>query len=450
MDQLKFDTDLTHYTLDDLFSLLDIKITDTSDIASIKQIIIERTDQYIDQFTEAKQENMAVFFREIKNTLLGKPIDITLNSSHHNVIQYKNEYRPFTSSFKGNKDTDVYSQNESGNLLNRKTITQLLNVDSRFRHNYHNTTSTDYLIDLPHTLQHVIDMKLSDIELSTNYYPISETLLNHYFWIATYTQEQLETNEPTLYYIYIPSGNYYYSNLVDLINASLQKIEPPILTDGNEYTTPISIKIDLNYENTGRVANGTGKTSVGILSSESILNNSVWNVIKIELKFDSPPILGATTSVKVTNPEERELYNTIGANPYKRQFGWMLGFRKSTYGTQDSLVYTSESIVNLLGPQYVYLVVNDFNKNRNNNFIGTSSEGLLPHDILARISINSLFFNLQTQNDLSVYAETREYFGPVKINKLRIQLIDEYGRFVDMNSSDFSFTIRITSIYSPN
>jgi hypothetical protein len=128
----------------------------------------------------------------------------------------------------------------------------------------------------------------------------------------------------------------------------------------------------------------------------------------------------------------------------------MLGYRRSTYGTQDSLVHTSESIVNLLGPQYVYLVVNDFNKNRNNHFIGTSSEGLLPNDIIARISIKSPVFNIQSQNDFSVYAETRQYFGPVKINKLRIQLIDEYGRFVDMNSSDFSFTIRITSIYSPN
>jgi len=449
MDQLNFDTDLSHYTLDDLFSLLDIKITDTSDVVSIKQLIIERTDQYIEQFTEAKRENMAVFFREMKNTLLGKPIDVSLNSSQ-TVLRYKNDYIPFTSSLKENANTDLYSPGESGNPFHRKTITQLLNVDSRFRHNYHTTSSTNYLIDLPHTLQHVIEMKISDVELSTNYYPISDSLLNNYFWIATYTQEQLETNEPTLYYIYIPSGNYYYLNLVEFINAALQDIEPPIVTDGYEYNPPISIKIDVSYENTAGFANGTGKSSIGILSPDSILNNTAWKLVKMDLKFNSPPIPGATTSVKVVNPEERELYNTIGANSYKTQFGWMLGFRKSTYGTQNTLVYKSESIVNLLGPQYVYLVVNDFNKNRNNHFIGTSSEGLLPTDILARISIKSPVFNIQTQNDFSVYAETRQYFGPVKINKIRVQLVDEYGRFVDMNYSDFSFTIRITSVYSPN
>jgi hypothetical protein len=104
--------------------------------------------------------------------------------------------------------------------------------------------------------------------------------------------------------------------------------------------------------------------------------------------------------------------------------------------------------MNLLGPQYMYLIVNEFNKNRHNHFIGTSRDGLLRTDIIARISIKSPVFHIQAQNDFSVYAETREYFGPVKIQKIRVQLVDEYGRFVDLNQSDFSFTLRITSIYS--
>jgi hypothetical protein len=96
----------------------------------------------------------------------------------------------------------------------------------------------------------------------------------------------------------------------------------------------------------------------------------------------------------------------------------------------------------------MYLIVNEFNKNRHNHFIGTSRDGLLRTDIIARISIKSPVFHIQAQNDFSVYAETREYFGPVKIQKIRVQLVDEYGRFVDLNQSDFSFTLRITSIYS--
>jgi len=446
MDELNFNTDLRSYTLDELFSLLGIQISETSDVESIKQLISDRSDQYIEQFSDANRENMVAFFNEIKTTLLGKPLDP--DPSFETLVSYPLSKQPFTPdpSYKGDSN-DVYNNyNGSGNQLHRKTITRLLNVDSRFRSNYENTTSTDYLIDMPYTLQHVTEMKISDVEIPTNYYPISETLQNNYFWISAYTQDQHLRNEPSLYYIYIPSGNYYYLNLVDQINTILKGLETPA-SSGFPVPLPISLKVDINYENAAGVGNGTGKSTIGVITPENIVNNRSWNLIKVGLHFYASPIEGLQTSAKITEPSMRELFKQKGPNSHEKQFGWMMGYRKAKYDSL-SLTHTSESLMNLLGPQYMYLIVNDFNKNRHSHFIGTSRDGLLRPDIIARISIKSPVFNIQTQNDFSVYAETRQYFGPVKIQKLRIQLIDEYGRFVDLNHSDFSFTIRITSIYS--
>jgi hypothetical protein len=73
---------------------------------------------------------------------------------------------------------------------------------------------------------------------------------------------------------------------------------------------------------------------------------------------------------------------------------------------------------------------------------------MLPDNIIARISQKGQLFSIQSQNDFSVYSEPRYYYGPVNINKLNIQLIDEYGRPVDLHNKDFSFTLRLTTIYS--
>jgi len=48
---------------------------------------------------------------------------------------------------------------------------------------------------------------------------------------------------------------------------------------------------------------------------------------------------------------------------------------------------------------------------------------------------------------LNVVVLKREYFGPVTINKLKIQLLDEFGRIVDLNYMDFSFSILLTIAY---
>jgi hypothetical protein len=448
MDELKFNTDISTYSLDELLSLLDIKITDTSDLVTIKKLIVDRSDQYIKQFTLAKREGIADFFRSIKTELLGSSVEGVLTTSQQLLLKYDKNYNPLAKIKPATGDSLYDSNNGSGNPINRKTVSKLLNIDSRFRYNYSSTSSTDYLIDLPYQINNVIEIKLCDLELPSTYHPISSNLHNNYFWISTYTEEQILTNTPNLYYIFIKGGNYYFDNLITLLNETFKKIRTDDTNPLSTAQLPISIAFDLNYNNLGGVGNGTGKVSVGIFTSTDLSANEiqVYPIKRIDLNFEGSEIVGQTFSKRVKDAKTMAMYYEKSNTPKEQRLGWMLGFREGYYS--QASYYISESVLNILGPQYLFLIVDDFNKSNNINFISTSRYGLLPDNIIARISLKSAAFSIQAQNDFSVYAEPRYYFGPVNINKLHIRVVDEFARPLDLNNTDFSFTLRMTTVYS--
>ena len=51
------------------------------------------------------------------------------------------------------------------------------------------------------------------------------------------------------------------------------------------------------------------------------------------------------------------------------------------------------------------------------------------------------------QNNLSIITGARQYFGPVDIRKVHIQLVDEFGRVLDMHNMDYSFCLTFETIY---
>jgi hypothetical protein len=111
------------------------------------------------------------------------------------------------------------------------------------------------------------------------------------------------------------------------------------------------------------------------------------------------------------------------------------------------LNYVSEGVTDVTGPRYLYLVVDDHNNNVNNGFYSAFNSSLLNNNILARISLQSNFFSVQLSNNLSIVTNPREYFGPVNIQNLNIQLLDEYGRVIDLNNMDYSFCLTMTTVY---
>jgi hypothetical protein len=100
----------------------------------------------------------------------------------------------------------------------------------------------------------------------------------------------------------------------------------------------------------------------------------------------------------------------------------------------------------------LFLVVDDHNKSVNNNFYSAFNSSILNKNILARISLQQNYTNVTQysgigQKNVVITAPPREYFGPVNITNVNVQLLDEYGRIVNLNNMDFSFCINLNTAY---
>jgi hypothetical protein len=440
----EFNTNIEEYSMDELFNLLSIKIDNNSNYEDIAIKIEKNSDMFIKTFSEMKKPEIVNFFNKVKKSLLGN--NATLSTSEQIVLQYKNKFSPNVQLSPITDTTDMFnSNNGAGNPIHRKTVSKLLNIDSKFRDNYLKTTSSNYSIDLPYPINNVIELKLCDLELPSTYFPINVEYQNNYFWMYT---KDISNNE-IYYYIVIPSGNYYYKTIINNINIIFES-----------FLIPFSISCDLNYSNLGGIGEGNGFSKIGIVDPINDVTSpfnspTLPQIIYFELNFNASPLLGITNSLKFNKNNDINNYKNyydISSVDYKQQFGWLIGFRKPKYMdaelTNSLLYYKSESIMDFTGSKYFFLIVDDFNKSMNVNFLSASVKGLLPDNIIARISLKGLIFSIQSQNDFSVYSEPRYYYGPVNINKLQVSLVDEYGRIVDLNQKDLSFTLRLTTIYS--
>ena len=469
MDEIN--TNLSDYTIDELFSLLDISINKNSTYEELVNTIKLNTNKYIDNFTKLNKPSIVTFFKNVQDKLLNSSTENT--NKDPIVITYDHNYN-YGSESSTTSTTDMFNANNgAGNPINRKTVTKLYNIDSRFRENYNNTTSTNYSVTIPEEQKGVIEMKLCDLELPTTYYPFNTAYNNNYMWMKI-----TFANHPPYYlYIVVPDGNYYFTTLINVVQN--------IFLFYSEISN-LGIFFNLSYNNPSGIGEGTGFIDIGLLSETAkSLNNTSGNlrITDIELKFNAPPIPNQTTSVLFTSPEGilptainkvsndatlASIYNQISNIPLNQQFGWSLGFRNAVYTASSTLTtitenngnlrktitnattnfkFTSESILDIIGPRYLYLSVDDHRFSINSNFKPCNPSSL-PGTIMARLSLKGAPFNIQTQNDFSVYSEPRYYFGPVNISKLDIKILDEFGRIVSINNNDFSFTLRLTVIYS--
>jgi hypothetical protein len=290
------------------------------------------------------------------------------------------------------------------NPLKKRTIKKNLNIDTRFRENYFSSPSTNFNFALPIDFDNVLQMQLTSLELPTTYYNVSKQYGNNFFSITVTTSSGTSTSVVT-----IPDGNYNYDGIVNIINTQLTNLGAPF----NE------IVFLLNINNNS----GSGQMMVGI---------------------KPPPNITTITSLSLNFQADRFGIDDR-STPLPLKFGWTLGFRNGIY--ENNLNYVSEGIVDVTGPRYIYLVVDDHNNNVNNGFYSAFNSSLLNNNILARISLQSRFFDVQITNNLNIVTTPREYFGPVNIKNINIQLLDEYGRVLDINNMDYSFCLTLITAY---
>lgn len=290
------------------------------------------------------------------------------------------------------------------NPLRNRIIRQTLNIDSRFRDNYYGNISSNYHYDLPLLIKNVVSLQLASMDFPCTFYNINKAFNNNFFTII------IDNNS---FAVTIPDGNYTPDDFINCINNILSTA--PGLFKYVYFTLDISNGVS-----------GTGKIIVGI--KDNYINTNLNTTFNFTLDF-----------IKDVNGLENK------STPLPLKMGWILGFRNGVY--TDNSTYTSEGIIDLLAHRYIYLVVNDYNNNVNDGFYASFTDSVLNKNILARIAITGGGFNIISQNNLGLITYPRQYFGPVNIQKLQIQLLDEYGRILDLNNMDYSICLTMETLY---
>ena len=410
---MNFDLNIENYNKDELIEMFELPSNFDRNIVEIKEARLKDSiinNKEINKETQVKTLNFLMKAKNIilndsqpsKNTTLQEKIEDFYNSSYElktskledreeHMVQVRPE-KPYLSSFPSEFFPGVI------NPIKKRTIKKNLNIDTKFRENYYTSSASNFNFTLPINMNDVLQMQLASIELPTTYYVVSKQYGNNFFTITVDASSTV---------INIPDGNYDESTIMNAINNQLTLALAP-------YS---DVKFIVNLTNG---TTGSGQTLVGFSPTSTYA--------KLELNFQAD---------RFGIPDR----NT----PLPLKLGWILGFRNGIYVGNKN--YVSEGVVDVKGPKYFFLVVDDYNNSVNNNFYSAFNSSILNKNILARISLQSNTFNVLEQNNLSLVTTPREYFGPVNIQTMNVQLLDEYGRIVNLNNMDFSFCVTLTTVY---
>lgn len=430
------DLDINNYTIKDLerfFQIAPNKMYSAADIelkeAQLKEVLL--STGHIDK--KFKRDLMA-FLDTAKDWLITvKCKNETKNpTSFHNVpklekypnVPASREAMPRMEELMERPDTpyvNTYSSEYFPGIMNplkTRVISKCLNIDTRFRDNATQTNSSDFLVNLPIRLQKVVSMQITAIEFPVSFYGISAKYGNNYFSISVNHQEVEEGDMfEDSKIIIVPDGNYNANDFIDTINT--------LISGKNPNGTPLDPSSIFNYVvfrlDVSQTGSGTAKVFI------ETTGNLAYTIQQINVDF-SLDING--------NPDKTPITSKIGMN---------LGFLKRKY--QGATSYISETLVEPATVRYIYLAIDDFNNNVNNHFISAFNSSILSPNILARISIKGSYFSLMMESDLNMTTEPRKYFGPVDIQKMHIQVYDDHGRILDMNSANFSCCILFKMLY---
>lgn len=392
------DTNVSNYTLSELMAIVELQDLDN-------ESIIKNTDKLIKRF-KGKNPELSVFFQAIQSQLLqyadglkdpndddddgeyGEDEDLATNKkiivegfgtrsneaiypagekqvndlyTNENLTQSdKNQVDKITDRKQKIKTfgspqavmnreqlgiNDTYQVPVKQDSLNpnlKNTINRFVNLDSQFRQytNGIDSTSTDYTLDLSDTLKDVLSMRVFSYQIPYSWYTLDVAYGNTCLWINDGSANVVVSVSP---------GNYTSSQFItDLSNnftdAGFSNYPPggPVLYNQN------SAKITLNL---------FGADFSGNIIVDSTLvhvNFTVSETTKI-IFYDFTGILQCTNvCLSKTN---HHFNNTLG---------WVMGFRVP-YTNIDPSGNTAPCVLDLNGPKYIILVIDDYNQNHINN-----------------------------------------------------------------------------------
>ena len=472
----KVNLDINTYTIKELENLL--KLEDNYSLEDIDNKKTKLQKQIsLSVINQNKKEELYIFLDNIKNKLISEYLksiqpdekiynDINKYDGNHFIITEKNQN--YSSTLENNKQ------------INKSIIKKTFTIDSIFRANYDNVDnkSNNYIIELPETITNAVTMSISSIEMPLTYHNISEELNNNIFQIRVRK------------YNLLGDSTIDYNNLVSSVDFCYNIVLIPGLYE-SRFTSSAQIKgADIVAQINNQI-----KTQVVANDSNNTDEVTVANDISSNLSFKRSPQSGFgvfqyNNNLAIGNTKLEEGYeiiidfnvnndnvrNNCSENLLYQKLGWQLGYRNNKIILGDNPETTktaldatkldlnppqpdvisavSPGICHISYPRYLYIGLDDFQTSSRNYFAVASPSTIAPN-IIARINILSCledktaFKSAASPGDyLYTNKHIREYFGPTNIKKIKVQILDEFGRNFSINNMDWSFVASWECFYN--
>ena len=440
----EFDFNIENYTLNELENFLNI--SKNYDI----NIINERCSRMNSSIRESKshdekyKKSLAKFLDEVKFKLVA------------NIKAISQEYNGFIEDYdkpiinnkitSANFSNPIEKNDNVGKIINPMSTHQSLQkiqipsestnpyggnkfvtnyvFNTQFRDNFFSTNPEDCTFTLPIKLKNVISISLSAVQIPNVFFAYSDYKGTNQLYIFEET-----TNLEAI--VSIPSGNYDITSFPLILEKAINI--QVIGTWPNRFTVSIDSS---TYFTT--IKNSTYNFRMNILKKNiNYIGDCTYSKYYIDSNPDNEENKINSCSIK-TYPEASKFCYTMG---------YLMGYREVEYTGKKT--YTSESMFNIVGnTDYVYFCMNEFitGSQYMQNF-GILPNGLIDENILAIIPITSpKFISTFATNSDYIY-KTRNYIGPVDIQKISIKLLGPTGALLNIYSNDYVFNLQVTSIY---
>jgi hypothetical protein len=401
-----------------------------------KQTLLKQLGSYKNLGSE-KHRELVFFIDTITNRLQNKnKPDVVIQQGNNFIIENPDRLIGRNAKIENGRITIDSKDVPPGyiNPINVRTITQAISIDSRFRPNYSTTKSTNFDMVLPAIQKNVVAMRVATIELPLTYYAISK-------YNGNTTCTIIANNSANCWVLSLPDGNYEQS----WANNSHAFFIETAMNDAIDKALPGTID-----------ANGT--VTLNPLGANLTATDFLFNLDRISGKAYFSLVAGG-----IFDPSGFTVRFNVDTNGnlnkdanIQLRLGWQLGFRLPEYTTTMPTIdfVLSEGICLICGPRYGFISIDDHQKNTGPAYMVAYNNSVLQDNIITRINLAEL------QSDVGVYQSssdpglntqlnrTREYFGPVDIQRLHISIYDEYGRIIDLNYMDWSLTLAFEILYN--
>ena len=382
------------YTITELLTILELD--DPSE-----EKIIETTNKYIERFSTEKEKNpyLVTFFQDMQTRLLQYMHQLNTGGDdaeyepdyEQTEEWFENQALKQDNSIQNNKITDrkqkidIYDNNHvpmkreqlgvNNNFNvpiaqdklnpNLENITsRFINLDSQFRQaaGGQETFSTDYTLDLSDPLTNVVTLRLYSYQIPFTWYVIDHQYGNTCFWV---------TNSGNTFKIFIEPGNYSPSTFCIALNSAFTNVAnfSPEYSHGFTYigSDPEHLIVTYNANN--------GKITLNLTDYKDPAQNPVVYIPQNTI-FD-----GALNAYFTffdfsgqLNCLSDEISCAVQNITFNNTLGWLMGFRLPIYPVYSTPGNTGNAVLDLFGPKYFILVIDDYNQNHINNGLITITE----------------------------------------------------------------------------